>query len=145
MQIYFAIPPNSAFRGLLEEFFFSISEMQKYSTHYQSICYEHFNISRQSIAYYQDSLTCCLFDSHFNKLSYSSIYSSKHLSLSKCTSVRLRHSAGDKEFDFNLQTVLETAFILPSSAILYASHFKIYFGSFGTCLNKYLTYTRSRM
>ena len=28
MQIYFAIPPNSAFRGLLEEFFFSISEMQ---------------------------------------------------------------------------------------------------------------------
>ena len=142
MQIYFAIPPNSAFRGLLEEFLFSISEMQNT----QHIINQFVrNISRQSLAYYQDSLTCCLFDSHFNKLSYSSIYSSKHLSLSKCTSVRLRHSAGDKEFDFNLQTVLETAFILPSSAILYASHFKIYFGSFGTCLNKYLTYTRSRM
>ena len=28
MQIYFAIPPNSALHGLLEEFFFSISEIQ---------------------------------------------------------------------------------------------------------------------
>ena len=103
MQIYFAIPPNSAFRGLLEEFLFSISEMQN-TQHITNQFVR--NISRQSLAYYQDSLTCCLFDSHFNKLSYSSIYSSKHLSLSKCTSVHLRHSAGDKEFDFNLQTVL---------------------------------------
>ena len=28
MQIYFAIPPNSASYGLLEEFFFSISKIQ---------------------------------------------------------------------------------------------------------------------
>ena len=28
MQIYFAIPPNSAFHGLLEEFFFSILKIQ---------------------------------------------------------------------------------------------------------------------
>ena len=28
MQIYFAIPPNSALQGLLEEFFFSISNIQ---------------------------------------------------------------------------------------------------------------------
>ena len=30
MQIHFAIPPNSAFLGLLEEFFFSISNIRKF-------------------------------------------------------------------------------------------------------------------
>lgn len=28
MQIYFAIPPNSALHGLLEEFFFYVSKIQ---------------------------------------------------------------------------------------------------------------------